>query len=43
MPHITRLDIASAVNLLRFMHEPGKPYMDATFRVLKYLKGLPGR
>ncbi|XP_019246351.1 PREDICTED: uncharacterized protein LOC109226003 [Nicotiana attenuata] len=40
---MTRPDIAYAVqNLSQFMHSPKKSHMEATLRVVKYLKNAPG-
>jgi hypothetical protein len=40
---ITRPDLSYSVQLLsQFMDSPRKPHMDATFRVLRYLKSSPG-
>ena len=41
---VTRPDIIFAVHVLsRFMHEPRTTHMDAAIRVLRYLKGSPGK
>ena len=41
---ITRPDIPYSVHMLsRFMHAPRKPHMEATLRVLRYLKSSPGQ
>ncbi|KAL5698715.1 hypothetical protein ACHQM5_029711 [Ranunculus cassubicifolius] len=41
---ITRPDITYAVSLVsRFMHAPRRQHMDAVTRILRYLKGSPGR
>ncbi len=40
----TRPDIAYAVGVLsQFMHRPQVDHMDAALRVVRYLKGTPGR
>lgn len=40
----TRPDIAYAVSLVsQFMHAPSEQHMEAVFRILRYLKGAPGR
>ena len=40
----TRPDIAFAVSMVsQFMHSPGPEYFDAAYRILKYLKGTPGK
>ena len=40
----TRPDIGFAVSAVsQFMHNPTKEYMDAVFRILKYLKMTPGK
>ena len=40
----TRPDIAFAVRLVsQFKHSPGPEHFDATFRILRYLKGTPGK
>jgi Reverse transcriptase (RNA-dependent DNA polymerase) len=40
----TRPDIAYAVSLVsQFMHNPSKEHMEAVTRILRYLKGAPGR
>ena len=40
----TRPDIAYAVGVLsQFMHRPQKDHMEAALRVVRYLKGTPGR
>ena len=40
----TRPDIAFAVSLIsQFMHAPGKEHFAAAYRVLRYLKGTPGK
>ena len=41
---ITRPDIMFVVHTLsQFMHAPRKPHLDATMRVLRYLKSYPGQ
>ncbi|BBG93322.1 wall-associated kinase 2 [Prunus dulcis] len=41
---ITRPDIVYSVRTLsEFVHQPRKPYWDAALRILKYIKGTPGR
>jgi Reverse transcriptase (RNA-dependent DNA polymerase) len=41
---VTRPDITFAVNVVRqFMHAPRTTHMNAVVRILKYLKGSPGR
>ena len=40
----TRPDIAYVVGVVsRFMHRPQVQHMEAVYRILKYLKGSPGR
>ena len=40
----TRPDIAYAVGVVnQFMHKPQTQHMEAVFRILRYLKGTPGR
>lgn len=40
----TRPDIAFAVSMVsQFMHAPGHEHLEAAFRILRYLKGSPGR
>ena len=40
----TRPDIAYIVSVVsQFMHSPSKEYMDAVYRVLRYLKSSPGK
>ncbi|XP_016168707.1 uncharacterized protein LOC107611274 [Arachis ipaensis] len=40
----TRSDIAFAVSMVsQFMHSPGQEHMDVVFRILRYLKGSPGK
>ena len=40
----TRPDIAYAVGVVsRFMHRPHVQHMDAVHRILRYLKGCPGK
>ena len=40
----TRPDIAFAINLVsQFMHSPTKEHLEAAYRILRYLKGSPGR
>ncbi|XP_024029322.1 uncharacterized protein LOC112093936 [Morus notabilis] len=40
----TRLDIAFAVSMVsRFMHSPGPKHFEAVYRILRYLKGTPGK
>ena len=40
----TRPDIAFAVSCVsQFMHSPSNTHMQAVYRILKYLKGTPGR
>jgi Reverse transcriptase (RNA-dependent DNA polymerase) len=40
----TRPDIAYAVSLVsQFMHNPSKEHVEAVTRILRYLKGAPGR
>ena len=37
-------DIAFAVSMVnQFMHAPGHEHLEAAFRILRYLKGSPGR
>ncbi|XP_050254826.1 uncharacterized mitochondrial protein AtMg00810-like [Quercus robur] len=41
---VTRLDIVYSVHILsRFMQDPRTTHMDAAIRVLRYLKGTPGK
>ena len=41
---VSRLDITYAVHVLsRFMHQPRKLHMEAALRVVRYLKGAPGK
>ena len=41
---VTRPDIVYSVRVLsQFMHEPRKPHWEATLRVLRYIKGIPGQ
>ena len=40
----TRPDIAYVVSVVsQFMHEPSEEHMNAVFRILRYLKGTPGK
>nr|BAK64102.1 gag-pol polyprotein [Eustoma grandiflorum] len=40
----TRPDIAYAVGVVsQFMHSPQKHHLEAVFRIMRYLKGTPGR
>ncbi|XP_061343024.1 uncharacterized protein LOC133289168 [Gastrolobium bilobum] len=40
----TRSDIAYAVSVVsRFMHNPSEDHMAAVYRILRYLKGCPGK
>ena len=40
----TRPDIAFAVSVVsQFMHDPRTHHMDAVVRIIRYLKGCPGR
>jgi hypothetical protein len=40
----TRPDIAYAVSVVsQFMHAPSKEHMEVVYRILRYLKGSPGR
>ena len=40
----TRPNIAFAVSLVRqFMHSPYKKHLEAVYRILRYLKGTPGK
>ena len=40
----TRPDIAFAVNRVsQFMHSPRQEHFEAVYRILKYLKGSPGK
>ncbi|XP_060675798.1 secreted RxLR effector protein 161-like [Ziziphus jujuba] len=41
LPH-TRLDIAFAVSG-QFIHSPGSTHFEAVFKILRYLKGTPGK
>jgi hypothetical protein len=37
-------DIAFAVRVVsRYMHEPRSGHLEAVYRILRYLKGTPGR
>ncbi|KAL9263811.1 Retrovirus-related Pol polyprotein from transposon RE1-like protein [Drosera capensis] len=41
---ITQFEITFAINTLsQFMHSPHQPHMDATLRILRYLKFVPGK
>ena len=41
---VSRLDITYSMHVLgRFMHQPRKLHMEATFRVARYLKNVPGQ
>ena len=40
----TRPDIAFSVSCVsQFMHSPSEEHMDAVYRILRYLKGIPGK
>ena len=40
----TRPDITFVVSCVsQFMHSPSKSHLDVVYRILKYLKGTPGR
>ncbi|XP_061354632.1 secreted RxLR effector protein 161-like [Gastrolobium bilobum] len=40
----TRPDIAYSVSIMsRFMHSPSEQHMNAVYRILRYLKGSPGK
>ncbi|XP_044478603.1 uncharacterized mitochondrial protein AtMg00810-like isoform X1 [Mangifera indica] len=40
----TRPDIAFAVSMVsQYMHSPGREHFNATYRILRYLKGTPGK
>mgnify|MGYP003703484443 CR=1 FL=1 len=40
----TRPDIAFAVSMVsQFMHSPGAEHVEAVYKILRYLKGTPGR
>ena len=40
----TRPDIAFAVSVVsQFMHDPRSRHMDAVIKIIRYLKGCPGR
>jgi hypothetical protein len=41
---VTRPDLSYAVSQIsQFMHAPRTPHLDAINRILKYLKGSPGK
>ncbi|CAL9018782.1 unnamed protein product, partial [Prunus brigantina] len=41
---VTRTDIVYSVQILsQFMHQPRKPHMEATLRVLRFIQGMPGQ
>lgn len=41
---LTRPDITYAVSVInQFMHAPTQDHLEAAYRVLKYLKGYPGK
>ena len=40
----TRPNISYAIGVVsRFMHKPQEQHMEAVYRILRYLKGTPGR